>query len=55
VSVVINEWEVVPEAAPPAGGPKPPPAPEAPPASSSTDLERTLKMLVERAQRLRAD
>jgi hypothetical protein len=55
VSVIVNEWEVVPEAPPPAGGPKPPPAPEAPPASAVTDLERSLKMLLERAQRLEAD
>jgi hypothetical protein len=55
VSVVVNEWEVVPEAAPPAGGPNPPPAPEKPPASSQTDLERSIRQLLERSLRLGAD
>lgn len=55
MSVIVNEWEVVPEPAPPVGGPKPPPAPEAPPASSQTDLERTLRLVYERALRLAAD
>lgn len=55
MSVIVNEWEVVPEPAPPVGGPKPPPPPEAPPASSQADLERALRLAHERALRLVAD
>jgi len=57
MSVVVNEWEVVPEPEPQASPQKPPPAAgeAAQKPSVANDIERTLRRLRERALRVRAD
>jgi hypothetical protein len=54
--VVVNEFEVVPEAAPPsengAGGQQQPPSPD--PTKAEEELERSLRRLQARAIRLHA-
>jgi len=57
MSVVVNEWEVVPEPEPQASPRKPPPAAgeAAQKPSVANDIERTLRRLRERALRVRAD
>jgi hypothetical protein len=55
MAVVVNEFEVVPEAAKPREPAAPAPAAEAPHTSVAAEVERTLRTLQERALRLRAD
>jgi hypothetical protein len=55
VSVIVNEWEIVPESADQAGQRTPAPAPQAPQPPSPNEIERALRILSERAVRLRAD
>lgn len=56
MSIVVNEWEVVPEGQRPGErGPSPPPVPSAPSQPLTRELERTLRLLRERAARLEAD
>lgn len=52
--VVVNEFEVVPEQAQPAGKPSESAAEGRQPAAAG-ETERTLRLLAERARRLRAD
>jgi hypothetical protein len=55
VSVIVNEWEVVPESTDQGAARTPPPAPQAPQPPSPTELERMLRIVFERTVRLRAD
>jgi hypothetical protein len=58
VSVVINEFEVVPRPEERRGGPQEEPeqkAPEAPPANRDHEISKSLSALHDRALRLRAD
>jgi hypothetical protein len=57
VSVVVNEWEVVPEPEPQASPRTPPPATgdAAQKPSVANEIERVLRRVRERALRVRAD
>lgn len=55
MAVVVNEFEVVPEAAKPPEPAAPAPPAEAPRPSVAAEVERTLRTLQDRALRLRAD
>jgi hypothetical protein len=57
VAVVVNDFEVVPESPPPAQQQQQAltPPPETPPASVASEVDRALRLLHDRARRLRAD
>jgi hypothetical protein len=58
VAVVVNDFEVVPETPPPAQQQQQQaltPPPETPPASVASEVDRALRLLHDRARRLRAD